>query len=94
MKLTSAFFFFLEVQCINENEEFLMVLIQEIGYKLRSAATCSGIQCVRHAYFSTGDALLRKYWTLQYILDNLTMCKQFLSKHKSIPHLIEMPHMK
>lgn len=84
----------IEVQCINDNEEFLMVLIHEIGYKLHSAATCSGIQCVRHSYFSADDALLKKHWTLQCVLDNLTMCKSFLKKHKSIPHLIEMPHTK
>lgn len=83
--------FMIEVQCINENEEFLMVLMQEIGYKLRTAATCSGIQCVRHAYFSVHDALLRKHWTLQYVVDNLTACKKMLSKHKSTPHLIDVP---
>lgn len=83
--------FMIEVQCINETEEFLMVLVHELGYKLRSAATCSGIQCVRHAYFSVCDALLKKHWTLQNILDNLTACKKILNKHKSTPHLLEMP---
>lgn len=83
--------FMIEVQCINENEEFLMVLVHEIGYKLRSAATCSGIQCARHAYFSVHDALLRKHWSLQNVLDNLTTCKKFLDKHKSTLHLLEVP---
>lgn len=74
----------LEIQCINEEEMYLKLLIHEIGIKLHSTAHCTGIQCIRHACFNIDHALLRKHWTLQNVVTNLEECMQMLEAHKYI----------
>ncbi|XP_075227578.1 pseudouridylate synthase TRUB2, mitochondrial [Lycorma delicatula] len=85
--------FTIEVQCINENELYLMTLIHQLGYKLHSSATCTQIQCIRYTVFTVEDALLRKHWTLQNIIDNLSKCNKTVEKYKDLldsPHLVNV----
>ncbi|ERL92096.1 hypothetical protein D910_09417 [Dendroctonus ponderosae] len=41
--------FTLEIQCVNEYEDYMTHIINEIGLKLRSVAHCTDIQCIRHS---------------------------------------------
>ena len=73
-----------EIQCINEYETYLKSLIHEIGAKLRSTAHCTGIQCIRHSYFTLENALLRKHWTLQHIITNMEECIAIIDEHENL----------
>jgi tRNA U55 pseudouridine synthase TruB len=75
---------FLELQCVNEYETYLRCLIHEIGVKLHSTAHCTGIQCIRHSYFTLDNALLRKHWTLQHIVTNMEDCIRIMDQHENI----------
>jgi hypothetical protein len=76
--------FTIELQCVNEYETYLRCLIHEIGVKLHSTAHCTGIQCIRHSYFTLDNALLRKHWTLQHIVTNMEECIRIMDQHENI----------
>lgn len=63
--------FALEVQCINESYHYLAHLIHEIGLQLKSTAHCTQVRRVRHGNFHLADALLRKHWNIQDIIQNI-----------------------
>lgn len=63
--------FTLEIQCINESYYYLAHLIHEIGLQLKSTAHCTQVRRVRHGNFNIADALLRKHWTVQDIIQNI-----------------------
>ncbi|CAH0393216.1 unnamed protein product [Bemisia tabaci] len=63
--------FTVEVQCTNETEEFLIELISKLAAKLRTAAACVQIKCIRFSHFDIDDALLKKHWSLQHFLDSV-----------------------
>lgn len=67
---------------------YLKTLIHEIGIKLHSTAHCTGIQCIRHACFTTEHALLRKHWTLQNIVTNMEECERLLDEHNYITNQV------
>ncbi|RZF40077.1 hypothetical protein LSTR_LSTR002480 [Laodelphax striatellus] len=86
-------YFTIEVQCVNEFEEYLTLLIHEIGYKLHSNATCIGIKCIRHTLFTINDALLLKHVKLEHVIDNLSNCRSILGKYSdsfNSPHLVNI----
>ncbi|KAL1506158.1 hypothetical protein ABEB36_005571 [Hypothenemus hampei] len=70
--------FTVEIQCINEYEDYLTHIIHEIGQKLHSTAHCTGIQCIRHSRFTLEHALLMKHWTLTNLLKNMDVCSKIL----------------
>ncbi|XP_066145347.1 pseudouridylate synthase TRUB2, mitochondrial [Euwallacea fornicatus] len=72
--------FMIEIQCINEYEDYLMHLIHEIGQKLHSTAHCTAIQCIRHSRFTLDHALLMKHLTIPNILDNMKLCSNILDE--------------
>jgi len=67
-----------EVQCINEHEVYLKTLVHDIGMQLHSVATCTGLQCIRYDSFTLEHALLRKHWTLQYLMENMAESHRLL----------------
>lgn len=75
---------FLEIQCINEYETYLRTLIHEIGMNMNSSAHCTGIQCIRHSYFTLDHALLRRQWNLENIIVNMEECAKIISEHDDI----------
>ena len=77
-------YFTIEVQAVNEYQVYLMALISEIAMKLHSTAVCESIQCIRDGYFTVENALLRKHWWLQPIVDNLRFCTKVLQENKHI----------
>ncbi|XP_072394654.1 pseudouridylate synthase TRUB2, mitochondrial [Diabrotica undecimpunctata] len=76
--------FTLEVQCINENEQYLINLVHEIGTQLHSTAHTTALKCIRHCCFNLDHALLQKHWTLENIVNNMEMCNGLLSQNEKI----------
>ncbi|EZA49642.1 hypothetical protein DMN91_006414 [Ooceraea biroi] len=74
--------FTIEIVCINGYEMYLKTLIHEIGMQLHSVATCTQIQCLQYALFSVDHALLKKYWDLQHILNNIQQCHEILHENR------------
>ncbi|XP_050309799.1 pseudouridylate synthase TRUB2, mitochondrial [Anthonomus grandis grandis] len=72
--------FTLEIQCINEYEDYLCQLIHEIAQRLHSTAHCTGIQCIRHSRFTLEHALLMKHWNLTNILQSMEYCRTLLKE--------------
>uniref|UniRef100_A0A8D0HD52 TruB pseudouridine synthase family member 2 n=1 Tax=Sphenodon punctatus TaxID=8508 RepID=A0A8D0HD52_SPHPU len=59
--------FHLEIQCMNENQQYLRRLVHEIGLELKSSAVCTRIRRTRDGVFTVEDALLRTQWNLQNV---------------------------
>lgn len=83
-----------EIVSIIEDDEYLKSLIGELGFRLKSSAYCSYIQCSQFGLFNVKDALLSKHWDLQNILDNMSLCHKILAEHPYMlnqehPHLVE-----
>jgi tRNA U55 pseudouridine synthase TruB len=83
-----------EVQCINEYEAYLTTLVHDLGMQLHSVATCTGLQCIRYDCFTLEHALLRKHWTLQFLMDNMAESRRLLreseaDERKKFPTLVE-----
>ncbi|GAB1599192.1 mitochondrial mRNA pseudouridine synthase Trub2-like [Argonauta hians] len=76
--------FTLEIHTIHERTTFLMALLHNIGLHLNSAAICSQIRRIRFGYFTLEHALLRKFWTVPDILDNINMCRELTTPEKLI----------
>nr|CAG4641071.1 EOG090X0AGI [Eulimnadia texana] len=76
--------FTLEVHCINEDEIFLATLVHDIGISLKSAAATVQMRCIRHGEFSLENALLRKHWTLEYLMQNMIDCRNILQKTMAV----------
>ncbi|XP_011563080.3 pseudouridylate synthase TRUB2, mitochondrial [Plutella xylostella] len=76
--------FTLEVQAINEYDRYLWTLVHDLGVQLKTAAHCAGVQCVRHGKFHTDLALLRKHWTLDHLLDNMSQCQNLLEENQRL----------
>ncbi|KAG8278615.1 tRNA pseudouridine synthase 2 [Homalodisca vitripennis] len=70
--------FIFEIHSTNEHEIYLKSLINEIGIKMHTNAVCTGLRCVRHAFFTIHNALLRKHWTLQHVITNIQDNKRIL----------------
>jgi len=69
-------------------------MVHDIGLQLHSVATCTGLQCIRYDSFSLEHALLRKHWTLQFLMDNMTQSHRLLRESKAderqkLPTLVE-----
>ncbi|GBP84722.1 Mitochondrial mRNA pseudouridine synthase TRUB2 [Eumeta japonica] len=76
--------FTLEIQAINENEMYLWTLISDLGIQLKTAAHCTGVQCIRQGKFNLEMALLRKHWQLQNIIDNIERCEKLLNENRRL----------
>lgn len=79
-------YFTLELSCIHETENYLLQLVHEIGLHLRSCAICHRVRLIRYGLFNTDLALLRKHWTLEYILRNIQDCRQLVGQELLEPH--------
>lgn len=67
---------------VNENEDYLLNLVHEVGYRIKNLAITTAVHCIRHSYFSLENAILKKHWSLQNILDNLNHCNDILKLNK------------
>lgn len=81
--------FTLEVHSLNENMSYLMLLLHDLGIVLKSTAMCTQIRRIRHGHFELEHVLLRKFWTLENILDNIRVCKKLTTADKLVtPELL------
>lgn len=76
--------FTLEIVCINEYEMYLKTLIHDIGMKLHSTATCTQIHCLQDGLFTLEHALLKKHWTLESILENISLCQKIIVNNQNL----------
>lgn len=83
-------YFTLEVSCVHETEAYLLQLVHEIGLRLRSCAICHRVRLTRYGVFNTDLALLRKHWTLEYVLRNIQDCRPLVTEELLEPH---SPHL-
>ncbi|KAL7037445.1 hypothetical protein ACKWTF_009223 [Chironomus riparius] len=77
-------YFTLEIHACNESENYLGILINEIGIELKSLAYCSQIRCIRESHFTLEDALVKRHWNVEALLGNLKRCRDILLKHPEI----------
>ncbi|CAL4251413.1 unnamed protein product, partial [Meganyctiphanes norvegica] len=72
--------FTIEVSCINEDGDYLTLVIHEIGMMLKTNATCTKIRCIRYGPWTLRHALLRKHWTVEHIIDSINNSREFVKK--------------
>lgn len=82
--------FTLEVHCINETESYLAELIHDIGIDLRTNAVCTHLRRTQYGHFTLSHALLRKHWTLENVINNLTLCQTVLEE---VPDCTDLHHI-
>jgi len=70
--------FTIEVSCINENGDYMTLLVHEIGMMLKTNAVCSKIRCIRYGPWTLQHALLRKHWTVEHIINSITNSREFV----------------
>ncbi|XP_036354544.1 mitochondrial mRNA pseudouridine synthase Trub2 isoform X2 [Octopus sinensis] len=84
--------FTLEIHTLQEKTTYLMSLIHNIGLQLKSGAICTQIRCIRNGHFTLEHALLRKFWTVPDILENISICRKLTTPDKLItPSLLVDP---
>ncbi|KAG2455690.1 TRUB2 synthase, partial [Polypterus senegalus] len=59
--------FTLEVQSLNETQQYLRKVVHEIGLELRSSAVCGQVRRTRDGPFTQHDALLHSHWDLDKV---------------------------
>lgn len=79
---------------MNENEVFLAELVQQIGVYLKSCAVCTQLRRTQFGHFTLEHSLLRKHWTLENILNNITLCKNILGEDGYIPESAHFDNVK
>ena len=66
-----------------------MLLLHDLGILLKSTAVCTQVRRIRFGHFTLDHALLRKFWTLENILENIKFCKRLTEADKIIsPELL------
>lgn len=69
---------------MNEYDKYLWTLVHDLGIQLKTAAHCTGLQCIRQGRFNLQLALLRKHWQLNHILNNMDQCRQLLEENENL----------
>lgn len=74
----------LELQTLNEDEDFFIKIVTEIGRRVRSAASISFIKCVRVGNFGLEHALSSPDWHLKQILKNVRLCHRLTKENPEL----------
>ncbi|XP_018017361.1 mitochondrial mRNA pseudouridine synthase Trub2 [Hyalella azteca] len=72
--------FSIEVTGVNIHADYLLNLINDIGLMARSTAHTLQIRCIRQGSFTLDLALIRKQWFAEHIINNIAVCKPFITK--------------
>ncbi|XP_076870570.1 pseudouridylate synthase TRUB2, mitochondrial [Brachyhypopomus gauderio] len=72
--------FTLEVQCVNETQQYLRKLLHEVGLELRSNAVCSKVRRTRDGPFKIEDALTHSNWTADDIVPSVAYFRRVTRK--------------
>lgn len=73
-----------EIVIVNEEEDYLLSLIDEVGIRAKNMAVGSSIRCLRSSVFSVEDALLEKHWNVQNVLTNMDSCRRKLESVEEV----------
>lgn len=86
--------FTLEIQCLNETQQYLCKVVHEIGLELRSTAVCTSVRRTRDGCFTVHQALTRNQWTSALIMN--AVYQYHANRKKRITRELEDPelHMK
>ncbi|CAG4927784.1 unnamed protein product [Colias eurytheme] len=76
--------FILEIQSVNEYDKYLWTIVHDLGVQLKTSAYCTAVQCIRQGKFNLEDALLRKHWKLEHIIENMKECEQILTENEQM----------
>ncbi|KAL5274584.1 TRUB2 family protein [Megaselia abdita] len=76
--------FTLEIHVINENEEFLAMLVHDIAIELKSVAHCNGISCIRYGPFHIDNSLINRHWSLSGAVHSMNHCKNVLDINMNV----------
>lgn len=77
-----------EIVIVNEEEDYLLGLVHEIGMRAHNIAVGSSIRCIRCSIFSSEDALLEKHWNIQNVLHNMDLCRRKLETNGESTHYL------
>lgn len=75
---------FPEVQAVNEYDKYLWTIVHDLGIQLKSTAHCTAVHCIRQGKFGVDLALLRKFWQLEYAVNNINQCQQIMEEDESL----------
>ncbi|XP_071947236.1 pseudouridylate synthase TRUB2, mitochondrial-like [Antedon mediterranea] len=74
----------LEMECLNEDSDFIRDTINSLGIKLKSSAVTSRINRTKDGPFTMEHSILRKHWTLtniaQCVKNSKEMVKPFIKR--------------
>ncbi|XP_065226945.1 pseudouridylate synthase TRUB2, mitochondrial [Planococcus citri] len=76
--------FTLEITSLNEDEEYLLKVILDVGYFLKNVASTVSIRCIRVGFFNIELALLKKHFTVENVLENMKKCYNIIEQSKKM----------
>ncbi|XP_038826507.1 mitochondrial mRNA pseudouridine synthase Trub2-like [Salvelinus namaycush] len=68
--------FTLEVQCLNETQQYLCRILHEVGLELCSTAVCKGVRRTRDGPFTVQHALTRRHWTAPGVIQAIQQSRK------------------
>ncbi|XP_033119183.1 mitochondrial mRNA pseudouridine synthase Trub2-like isoform X2 [Anneissia japonica] len=78
----------LEMECLNEDSEFLRETVDFLGRSLRSSAVAFRINRIKDGPFTSNNSLLRRQWTLfnvaQSLQESKEIIKPFIKNNKTV----------
>ncbi|KYO23227.1 putative tRNA pseudouridine synthase 2 [Alligator mississippiensis] len=86
--------FQLEIQCLNETQQYLRKIVHEIGLELKSTAVCTQVRRTRDGFFTLDKALLRTHWDMENIQKAIQDSRLTVQTEleKSLGHLERTAH--
>ena len=76
--------FEVELTCLGEEEDFLVGLMSEIGWRLKTHVAVSQIRCIRYGFFTLDHALLRKHVDLENVINNIYFVGRTLNENSHL----------
>ena len=65
--------------------EFILGLMTELAWRLKTTAVCHSVRCIRHGFFTLDNALLFKHLNLENVLNNMYENKALIeSNYKNL----------
>lgn len=71
-----------EVKCVNEDTEYLKLLVLELGHRCHSTAVTEGIRCVKVGPFGEEDAVLDKHWGVEGVLKGVQKARRIMDGYR------------
>lgn len=72
-----------EFSCINENEDFILGLINDVSLKLKVNVCIHRIRCIRYGFFTLDHALLVKHATMTHTLTHVANMQKLIDLNRA-----------